>query len=158
MISTDARIVFENRNMSIDAQHVVFTNNESDTSEHSIGSSDNEINASEHLDDGYEQPYTSLVAHNYAENEHGYSSTKTNSINDKSTTLQNATFRSSFEFIEQYPSKDKQNIFFFPDDGKENVNLKSGEYINLSLKQWTSLNKTILLFSVNCIMTHNSIL
>ncbi|CAC5379150.1 unnamed protein product [Mytilus coruscus] len=137
MISTDSRLVVENRNISIvsEEQHLALSNNDIDTSEHTIGSSDNEINASEHFDDGYERPYTTLVAHNYAEDEHRYSSTKTSSINDNSTTLQNATCRPCFAFTEQDSSQVKQKTFFFADDGQENIKRNTGEYINLSLKQ-----------------------
>ncbi|CAC5379148.1 unnamed protein product [Mytilus coruscus] len=136
MISTDARTVVENRNISIvsEAQQLAFPNNDSEHSEHTIATSDNDINDSEHLDDGYERPYTTLVAHNHADNEHVYSSTKTNSINDNSTTLQNATCRLSFAFPEQDPSQDNHKTDFFADDGQGNVKRNTREYINLMLK------------------------
>ncbi|CAC5387875.1 OPCML [Mytilus coruscus] len=118
MISTDSRLVVENRNISmVSGEQHLESNNDSNTSEHTIATSDDEINASEHLDDGYERPYTTLVAHIYAEEEHGYSSTKTSSINYNSTTLQNATCRPCFAFTE----KDKQKTFIFTDDGQENT-------------------------------------
>ncbi|XP_052081070.1 uncharacterized protein LOC127719060 [Mytilus californianus] len=137
MISTDSRLVVENRNISIvsEEQYLALSNNDTDTSEHTVASSDNESIASEDLDDGYERPYTTLVAHNYVEDEHGYSSTKTSSIYDNSSSLQNTTCRPCFPFTEQDPSQDNKNTHFFADNGHENTKRNTGEYINLSLKQ-----------------------
>ncbi|CAC5368465.1 unnamed protein product [Mytilus coruscus] len=150
IISTDARTVF----MS-EEQDLEFSNN--DTSEHAEASSENDIsmiNASEYLDDGYEHPYTTLVEHSDAADEHVYLNTKTNSINENPHTFQNVTYKHSFASKVQDYSQDKQQIHFFASDGQENVtfncpennlnetdndfyllNVNAAEYINLSLKQ-----------------------
>ncbi|VDI46054.1 Hypothetical predicted protein [Mytilus galloprovincialis] len=131
MVSADSRLVVENRNIFIvsEEHNLTLSNNDSDTSEHTIASLDNEIDALEHLDDGYERPYTTILAHNYAENEHCYSSIEKGLTND--TTSQNAACGPYIVFTE----RDKHNISICTDDAQQNTKRSMGEYINLSLKQ-----------------------
>lgn len=132
MISTDDRMIVETRNISIvyEEQSLAFSNMDNETSEHSIALLGNDSHTSEHLDDGYERPYTTLVTHNYAEEEHVYKSTKTNLFNDNTSTFENATYRPYVIITEQDVSLDDTKTHFFPDDSKENKT----EYINLCLK------------------------
>ncbi|CAG2232730.1 OBCAM [Mytilus edulis] len=134
MISTDARRIVENRNISVE-QLVAFSNNDNETSEHARTLPDNESHTSEHLDDGYERPYMTLVAQNYVEEEHVYNNTKSNSLNDNSTPLQNPTCRRFVEITEQDATQDNTDTHVFAADSQENVKQNTGEYINLSIKQ-----------------------
>lgn len=134
MISTDARSIVENRNISVE-QLVAFSNNDNETSQHARTLPDNESHISENLDDGYERPYMTLVAQNYAEEEHVYNNTKSKSFNDNSTPLQNPTCICFVAITEQDASQDKTDTHVFADDSQENVKQNTGEYIDLSIKQ-----------------------
>lgn len=103
IISTDAGMIVDNRDMLSEEQQFEFSNNNSDNLEHTIASSDNDSGASEHIDDGYERPYTTLVANIGAEDEHIYKNTNSEATCTKDNTLtsQNATYRPSFAFTEQ---------------------------------------------------------
>lgn len=133
MISTDARLIVENRNTSIVSEelHLVFPNNDRDISDQTIATSDNNSHTSEHLDDGYKRPYTTLLAYNYIEDEHVYN----NTTYDTSTPFPIAACKSIVGIKEQYVSQDHKNTHFCADDGQENITRNTGEYINLSLKQ-----------------------
>lgn len=134
MISTDARRIVENRNIS-EEQLVAFSNNDNKTSEHARTLSDNESHTSEHLDDGYERSYMTLVGQNYAAEEHVYNNTNSNSLNDNSTPLQNTTCRRFVAITEQVATQDYIDTHVFAVDSQENVKQNTGEYINLSIKQ-----------------------
>ncbi|CAC5368467.1 unnamed protein product [Mytilus coruscus] len=153
IIATDVRIVSVS-----EEENLELPNSDSDTSEHAVASLENETNASEYLNDGYEHPYTILLAYNYAVDEHTYLTTKTNSINNNSRTFRNAAYEHSFTSREQDYSQDKQKTHIFASDGQENITLdyfennlnepdhdlhlinvnsqiNAAEYINLSLKE-----------------------
>ncbi|CAC5405148.1 unnamed protein product [Mytilus coruscus] len=115
--------------------------------EQSSTSSNYENSESEHLDDGYEYPYTTLVVNNRTEEEHVYLNTR-NSI-----AFENAACGRSFELLEQ----DETKTHCYANQGQANVNINDdgnnsketdnnsdrtlvhqknkAEYINLLLKQ-----------------------
>lgn len=137
MISTEARSIVEHRNTSIVSgeRYLAFQNNDRDTPDQSIATSDNDSHTSEHLDDGYERPYTTLMAHNYVEDEHVYNNTTHNSLNETSTPFSIVACKPIVGITEQYASQDNINTHFCADDGQVNSIRNTGEYINLSLKQ-----------------------
>lgn len=119
----------------------------------STGSSDTDINTRDHFDDGYEQPYTTLVADISTEDGHVYLATKSKSSNINCINDENAG-----QFCtEQSVSKDKtqpniyvnydpycqkhnyvENNLYTTDSGNHvNVNLEknNAQYVNLSLQQ-----------------------
>ncbi|CAC5424852.1 unnamed protein product [Mytilus coruscus] len=123
---------------------------------HSSASSNTDINASEDLDDGYEKPYTTLVANHGEKDEHVYHKTKQKWTYENSITFKNATFEHSVEF-----SLDKTKTNVYANEGQESANMdyrendsnmskktdddfqrsnvykqkETIEYINLSIKQ-----------------------
>lgn len=134
-------------------------NNDIDTSENAVAPLESVTNPSEYLNDEYEHPYTTLLADNYAVDEHVYLTTKTNSINDNSMTFQNAAYEHTFTSRETKYSEDTQKTHISASNGQENETLdylknnltdpdedahpikvnsqkNATEYINLSLNQW----------------------
>ncbi|VDI26509.1 Hypothetical predicted protein [Mytilus galloprovincialis] len=99
--------------------------------ESSLASSDNSNNASEHVDDGYEKPYTTLLVLNPVEITHDYLTTKRKYSNENPAIFATDAFGTT----SMYETKPLHH----PNARYENVNLKSdenkAEYINLSLKQ-----------------------
>ncbi|XP_052079676.1 uncharacterized protein LOC127717859 isoform X2 [Mytilus californianus] len=89
---------------------------------HSSASSNTDINASEDLDDGYEKPYTTLVANHEGKDEHVYRKTKQNWTYENSTIFKNATFEHSVEF-----SLDKTKTNVYANEGQESANMDYGE-------------------------------
>ncbi|XP_076089159.1 uncharacterized protein LOC143059530 [Mytilus galloprovincialis] len=137
MISTEARSIVEQRNPSLMSgeRHLAFQNNDRDTLDQSIATSDNDSHTPEHVDDGYERPYTTLLAHNFAEDEHFYNNKTHNSLNETSTPFPIVACKPIVGITEQDASQDKKTTHFCADDGQVNNMRKTGEYINLSLKQ-----------------------
>ncbi|CAC5424851.1 unnamed protein product [Mytilus coruscus] len=146
IISETDRIVAENSNTTALSD------------EHSSASSNTDMDASENLDDGYEKPYTTLVAYNGGEDEHVYRKTKQNWTYENLTSFENATFGHSVEFKEQEFSLGETKPNVYANEGQESANMHYGEnysketdddfqrsnvykqmetteYINLSLKQ-----------------------
>ncbi|CAC5411926.1 DSCAML1 [Mytilus coruscus] len=138
------RILVENRGIS----HL--------SEERSSTISENDINASEILDDGYEKPYSTLVVNDRDEDKHIYLSTTNNSTNENSTPSENAACGHSPGFTELDSSPHRTNTPIYENDCQENVKLhyfencsyqrdfqrpyvykhrNQVEYINLSLKQ-----------------------
>lgn len=123
--------------------------------EPSLSISDNDIDASEILDDGYEKPYSTLVENGRDEIKHIYLSTTNNSTDENSIPFENAACGLSPGFRELDSSSDRANIPIYENDSHENVKLNCFEnctndrdirldvykqnnpvaYINLSLKQ-----------------------
>ncbi|CAC5379145.1 unnamed protein product [Mytilus coruscus] len=68
---------------------------------HLSTTSDDDRNASEYLDDGYEHPYNTLLPNNRAEDEHVYLSPKKTLNNANTAPFENASCGCSFEITEQ---------------------------------------------------------
>lgn len=120
--------------------------------------SNSNSDTTENLNNGYEHPYTTLVANNGDEDEHVYDVSKQNSAIENILPSRNAASEPFVEIIEQDSSSDNIRTHFYSNEGQENVKLKDNvkdviakdngshpssflskkyepEYINLSLKQ-----------------------
>lgn len=159
-ISTLERSLSENRVAALESAELLSESsaNDSNASEISSESSHNDRNILRNFDDGYEQPYTTLVANNQSEDEHVYLSTPQVSNNENPTARsENDLLGDSFAFTEvksylcktkQTYSKDSQDNDTYDNDGnnlidkdnschrlKISVQRKDVEYVNLSLHQ-----------------------
>ncbi|XP_052079680.1 uncharacterized protein LOC127717860 isoform X3 [Mytilus californianus] len=146
MLSTTntIHVVVENRGIS----HVF--------DEHLSSISDNDINASDILYDGYEKPYSTLIENDIEEIKHVYLSTTNNSTYENLTPSENTACGHSPGFTELDSSPDKPKAHIAENDCQEHVKLNyvencsnernfqrpyvykqqnQVEYINLSLKQ-----------------------
>ncbi|XP_063427158.1 protein turtle homolog B-like [Mytilus trossulus] len=123
------------------------------SSEHTSTSSDNDIVSSEYLDDGYEQPHTTLVVTDQVKDEHVYLNTKKESNYENTIPFENIACGHACDYLDDSLS-DKRNAL----DDHEYLNLNNdvndfnvknervtqcfinprmneAEYINLSLNQ-----------------------
>lgn len=89
------------------------------SADQSSASSDNDNSLSEHLDDGYEYPYTTLLVNNRTEDEHVYLRTR------NSATLRNAAFERSSELTEEDVLPDGTKTHYCPNQRQANLNLNS---------------------------------
>lgn len=127
-------LILENNNPIIstaDINVVEIRNIDLILEESSSASSDNGNNASGHVDDGYEKPYTTLLVLNPVEITHDYLTTKRKYSNENPAIFATDAFGTT----SMYETKTLDH----PNARYENVNLKSdankADYINLSLKQ-----------------------
>ncbi|CAC5418263.1 unnamed protein product [Mytilus coruscus] len=82
------------------------------SSENGSVASDNNINDVENYDGIYEQPYTTLVVQNRADNEHVYLITKQNSIYENETSLDDSASEMSCEFLQDTsPGEQKLPVY-----------------------------------------------
>lgn len=79
------------------------------TAEHTSTSSGNDGDSSEYLDDGYENPYTTLVVTDQAKDDHVYLTTKQNSDYENAISFQNIACGPACEFLEEDFLPDKIN-------------------------------------------------
>ncbi|CAC5361918.1 unnamed protein product [Mytilus coruscus] len=77
----------------------------------------NDNSISEHLENGYEYPYTTLVVNNRTEDEHVYLRTR------NSTAFENAVCGRSFELTEEDLLPDETKTHCYANKGQANVNL-----------------------------------
>ncbi|VDI48726.1 Hypothetical predicted protein [Mytilus galloprovincialis] len=107
MFSMVERTVVENRDTTLVS------------ADQSSVSSDNDNSLSEHLDDGYEYPYTTLLVNIRTEDEHVYLRTR------NSATLRNAAFERSSELTEEDVLPDGTKTHYCPNQRQANLNLNS---------------------------------
>ncbi|CAC5417638.1 unnamed protein product [Mytilus coruscus] len=86
-----------------------------------IGVSENDPNAAENLDDGYEKPYSTLVANIEVEDNHVYVTTKNNPNIQQVSPFVHAAYRHFFEFTEQNYSLDEAKNNSYAKEGQENM-------------------------------------
>ncbi|XP_052105996.1 uncharacterized protein LOC127738697 isoform X2 [Mytilus californianus] len=90
------------------------------SAEHTSTSSDNDRDSSECLEDGYEQPYTTLLVTDQVKDDHVYLTTKKESNYENAIPFQNVACGHACEFLEEDSLSDKTNAH----DDQENWNLK----------------------------------
>lgn len=138
------RILVENRNMA----HL--------SDEHSSSLSSYDIDVSDDLQDGYENPYTTMVAYNRDEDQHVYLTTTNNATISNSPSLENTSSGLFCRSKELFSSLDQTQTHICENTCSENVKLnyveklsnesdlqrpddynqnETVEYINLSLNQ-----------------------
>lgn len=124
------------------------------STEQSSTSSDNDRDSSEYIDDGYEQPYTTLVVTDQVKDEHTYLTTKKETNYENTIPFQTVNCGYACEFLEEDSLSDKTNAFNDnaswdlnndKNDFKESIDsvpqtyinpqTNKAEYINLSLNQ-----------------------
>lgn len=91
------------------------------SSEHTSTSSDNNSDSLEYIDDGYEQPYTTLMVTGQIKDEHVYLTTKKESNYEKSVPTQNVACGHACEILEEDSLSDTDETNAH--DEHENLNL-----------------------------------
>lgn len=120
------------------------------SAEHTSTSSDNDKDSLEYLDDGYEQPYTTLVVTDQVQDDDVYLSTKKESNYENAVPFQNVTCGHACELLEEDSLSDKTNAhddhenwhlnyggneFNETNESVPQTHMNTAEYINLSLNQ-----------------------
>lgn len=77
----------------------------------------------EHLNSGYEHPYTTLVTNNIDEDEHMYNISKQNSAFENIIPFRRDASEHFVEIIEQYSSSDNVRRHFYANEGQGNEKL-----------------------------------
>ncbi|CAG2232733.1 unnamed protein product [Mytilus edulis] len=89
----------------------------------SLSNSNSNSDTTEHLNSGYEHPYTTLVANNDDEDEHVYDVSKQKSAIENILLSRNAASEPFVEIIEQDLSSDNIRTHFYANESQENVKL-----------------------------------
>ncbi|CAC5417797.1 unnamed protein product [Mytilus coruscus] len=121
------------------------------SAEHTSTSSDNDRDSSEYLDDGYEQPYSTLVLTDQVNDDHVYLTTKKESKYENAIPFQNFACGHDCEFLQEDSLSDKTNAHDDPENWNLNYDfnetnesvphtyiypqMNKAEYINLTLNQ-----------------------
>ncbi|VDI34014.1 Hypothetical predicted protein [Mytilus galloprovincialis] len=124
------------------------------STEQTSTSSDNDRDSSEYIDDGYEQPYTTLVVTDQEKDEHDYLTTKKESNYENSISFQNVACGHACENQDENTLSNKTNVHdeitswnlnYDMNDFNEtndsvpqtyiNPQMNKAEYVNLSLNQ-----------------------
>ncbi|CAG2196317.1 unnamed protein product [Mytilus edulis] len=133
---------------------MLMTNRDIDlvSGDHASTSSDKDRDSSEYVDDGYEQPYTTLVVTGQVKDDQVYLPTKNKSDYENAILFQNVACEHAYEFLEEDSLSDKTNAhddyenrnrnYYVNDFNESNENvphtfiypqINKAEYINLSL-------------------------